>query len=279
MRVAVLALIWTLCAGALPAQQAETLADIKQDMSLLYTELQRLKQELNTTGASDVRVTGSTLDRVDAIETALQRVTSKAEELEFRIDRVVRDGTNRLGDLDFRLCELEPDCDLGDLGGTPRLGGETAPPARDPVRPQARADEGPAPDGELAVAEQDDFRAAQAALEAGDSAAAATRFAAFRETYPGSPLEPEALVGEGRALEAQGNMREAARRYLTAYSDYPDSGPAPEALWRLGTALGALGSGPEACVTLLEVSNRYPASDYVARARTSREDLECPPDQ
>jgi len=33
----------------------------------------------------------------------LTRLNSKAEELENRINRVVTDGTNRIGDLEFRL--------------------------------------------------------------------------------------------------------------------------------------------------------------------------------
>ncbi|SDY36386.1 tol-pal system protein YbgF [Citreimonas salinaria] len=267
-----------LALAALPgaAQQAETLADIKQDMSVLYVELQRLKQELNTTGVSDMQLPASALDRIAAIEEELGRITAKAEELEFRIAQVVENGTNRLGDLDFRLCELEPGCDIGSLGETPRLGGDAVPPAPAPQGvPAVATDSLPQGAGELAVSEEADFVAAQQAIDAGDYAGAAQLFAQFRETYPQGPLEAAALVGEGRALDGAGDTREAARRFLRAYSDYPDSPVAPEALWRLGEALGDLGSAAEACVTLDEVSARYPASDYAARARESRAALAC----
>lgn len=260
--------------GHAAAQQADTLADIRQDMAVLQVELVRLKQELNTTGGASVGLGGTALDRITTIEAELQRITAKAEELEFRLNRVVTDGTNRLGDLEFRLCELDPACDLGSLGKTAPLGGtavSTAPPAVASL-PSSDA---LVVDGELAVSEEADFIAARDALEAGDANGAAQLFALFRETYPGSPLEAPALIGEGRALAEQGDTREAARRYLQAYSGYPDAPAAPEALWRLGVALAALGSTPEACVTLGEVANRYPGSDFITRATASRGELGC----
>ena len=56
--------------AGLPAQdRAQTLADIRQELTVLYVEMQRLKGELNTTGgASAPSGGGSMLDRVNAIE-------------------------------------------------------------------------------------------------------------------------------------------------------------------------------------------------------------------
>ncbi|WP_305972318.1 MULTISPECIES: tol-pal system protein YbgF [unclassified Mameliella] len=264
-----------LAGGMATAQQGETLADVKQDLAVLTVELRKLRAELNTTGAPSVAVGGSALDRITAIESELQRLTAKTEELEFRLGRVVKDGTNRIGDLKFRICELEPGCDIGKLAETDPLGGDAAPaPAPAEPAPEPATDALPF-DGELAISEEADFRAALEALDAGDYSGAEMLFAQFRETYPMGPLEPAALIGEGRALEAQGDTREAARRYLSAYSGFPDSKVAPEALWRLGDALGALGSVSEACITLGEVAARYPGSDAVARATASRQSLGC----
>ncbi|MEO0677810.1 MAG: tol-pal system protein, partial [Pseudomonadota bacterium] len=99
----VLGLVVGLTAAPAMAQQDQTLADIRQELSVLFVEVQRLKQELNTSGAPSGTGGGSVLDRVNAIEMELQQLTSKSEELEFRIDRIVRDGTNRIGDLEFRI--------------------------------------------------------------------------------------------------------------------------------------------------------------------------------
>ncbi|MBY6003243.1 tol-pal system protein YbgF [Salipiger bermudensis] len=272
MRLAVLALSLGLAAAtAVPAQDSETLADIRQDLSLLKGELLRLQQELNTTGASGVQVSGSTLDRVNIIERELQRVTALAEELQHRVDVVVQDGSNRIGDLEFRLCELEPACDIGSLGDTPLLGGQ-APSTGAPAPAPAQPSNGGA---ELAIGEQNDFRRAQEALASGDFQGAADQFASFRQTFPGSPLEPDALLAEGKALDQTGDTRTAARRFLDAYANYPESDAAPEALWRLGAALGALQSLNEACVTLAEVGARYPDSPMVAEAEAEMGRLGC----
>ena len=94
-----------------------------------------LRRELSTTGTPGVALGGtSALERIDAMEAELRRLTGRTEELENRINRVVADGTNRVGDLEFRLCELEQGCEIGSLGLTPNLGGDdgVAPPAATP---------------------------------------------------------------------------------------------------------------------------------------------------
>ena len=99
------------------AQDAQTLADVRQELTVLNVEVQKLRRELSTTGGASVAVTGgSVLERVNAMESELQRLTSKTEELENRINRVVTDGTNRIGDLEFRLVELEGGDDNTDTG-------------------------------------------------------------------------------------------------------------------------------------------------------------------
>ncbi len=279
MRLTGLVFAFCLGGGALYAQQEETLADIRQDLSILSVELQRLRSELNTTGSSGMTVGGNTIDRVNTIESALQALTSKTEEMEYRIGRVVEDGTNRIGDIQFRLCEVEPGCDIGALGSTPRLGG-----GDQPVTGNAAPAPTPAPDttalpstggGELAISEENDFRRAQEALASSDFRSAADLFATFRETYPGSPLEAQAQLAQGRALEGVGDARGAARAYLDSYSGYPQSEVAPEALFRLGRALGQIGSVQEACVTLTEVGSRYPGASVVSEAQSEMTALGC----
>ena len=265
-------------AGPAAAQSAgnETLADIRQQLTVLFVELRKLKQELNTTGAVGGSIAGSSaLDRVAAMESELQRLTAKTEELEFRIDKVVRDGTNQIGDLEFRLCELEPGCDVSKLGETPTLGGEAvlqSPIASPVITPEATPDQGP----ELAVGEKADFDRAQAALDNGDFQAAAEQFAAFNQTYPGGPLAPAADLGRGKALENLGDTKEAARAYLSAFSTDQAGPKAPDALVHLGAALGKLGQTAEACVTLGEVSLRYPqAAEARQKATAEMQQLGC----
>ncbi|WP_415921237.1 tetratricopeptide repeat protein [Tateyamaria sp. SN6-1] len=252
------------------AQDDQTLADIRQEMTVLFVEVQRLRRELSTTGGASSNLAGAgALDRLNAIESELQRLTAKTEELEFRINRVVTDGTNRIGDLEFRLCELEAGCDIGALGDTPRLGGDTGAPAA-PAAPTT-----PQPEIQLAEQERADFERAQEALAARDFRAAADQFAAFTATYPGSPLEVEAELRRGEALEGLGDVREGARAYLRAFSLDQQSTLAPEALFRVGAALGRLGQTQEACVTLAEVGTRFPGTAVLTDAQAAMTNLGC----
>ena len=272
MRISVLALLACL---ALPAQaqeaRDETLADIRQQLSILYVDVQRLRTELSTTGGLESGVVGNTpLDRLNAIEAALQRLTAKAEELEFRINRITVDGTNRIGDLEFRLCDLEPACDIGSLGETPSLGGVDSA-AEVPVPVEGTGTGIP----ELAVGEQADFERAQEALASGDFRSAADQFAAFVQTYPGGPLSAEAFYLRGQALEGIGEMSQAARAYLDSFSGDPDSRVAPDALLKLGVSLAVLGQGPDACITLGEVGVRFPGSQAASEAQLQMQSLGC----
>lgn len=257
------------------AQDAATLADIRQELAVVFVELQKLKRELSTTGgAAQPAGGGPLLERVNAIEAQVQGLTAKTEQLGFRIDTVVRDGTNRVGDLEFRLCEIEPGCDIaglepgGTLGGVaPQTGGATALPQGTPV-----PDDGP----QLAMSEREDFERATAAMEAGDPAQAAERLAAFLAAYPGSPLAGQAGLMRGRALEADDQQSAAARTFLDTFSAAPDGAEAPQALYLLGRALGRLGQTDEACVMLGQVAPRYPGADAVADAAAEMARLGCP---
>ncbi|KPA20136.1 Outer membrane protein assembly factor BamD [Shimia sp. SK013] len=251
---------------------SETLADIRQQLTVLYVDIQRLKRELSTTGAPGGTTSGaSTLERVDAIEQRLKELTGKTEQLQYRVERVVEDGTNRIGDLEFRLVELEGG-DLSALGETTTLGGDVG-----SVEIVDNGDIGSG-DGdatELAVGEEADFARAMTALDGGDFLAASDQFETFVQTYPGSPLEAEAHLRRGQALEGMQEHTRAARAFLEAYSGGPNAGTAPESLFRLGKSLGALGQSDEACVTLNEVAVRYPASEFVTQAQDEMTSLQC----
>lgn len=257
---------------AVAQSDSGTLADIRQELTVLYVEIQNLKRELSTTGTPSVDTGGaSTLDRLNAIESELQRLTGKTEELEFRIGRIVTDGTNRIGDLEFRLVELEGG-DLSTLGETTTLGGETG--TSQPVTAPVATEQ---PDTQLATQEEADFERASEALASGDFRSAADQFTTFNQTYPGGPLAARADLKRGEALEGLGDTREAARAFLSAFS-LDQAGPdAAQALYRLGAALGRLGQTNEACVTLGEVPARFPqAGDTILEAQSQMRNIGCP---
>ena len=210
---------------------------------------------------------------MDTIEAALASLTARTEEVELRLNRVVSDGTNRIGDIEYRVCELTEGCDPTALAATPTLGGDTGAGA---VAPVVVTDPGPAAGGaQLAVAEQEDFDRAAGVLATGDFRGAAELFATYAQSYPGGPLIPEAHFQRGQALTSLGQTSDAARAYLDAFSAAPDGPFAPDALLRLGEGLGKLGQAQEACVTLGEVGIRYPASMAATQASVAMQGFGC----
>ena len=253
------------------AAQDQTLADIRQQLTVLYVDIQRLRTELSTTGGLTNGTQGNTpLDRLNAIEAELQRLTSKTEEMEFRINRITVDGTNRIGDLEFRLCELEPACDIALLGDTPSLGGVDN--GAEVVAPEpAPQTGGPA----LAIGEEADFERAQAALTSGDYRTAADLLASFGQNYPGSPIGAQAAFMRGEAFEGLGEMTNAARGYLESFSSDATGPKASEALYKLGFSLGQIGQNQDACLTLAEVGVRFPGSPAHIDAQSAMRNLGC----
>lgn len=272
--------------------RAATLADIRQELTVLYVEIQKLKRELSTTGGASSNLSATnTLDRVNQMEAELQRLTAATEQLTNHVDSVVADGTNRIGDLEFRLCELESGCDIASLGDTPTLGGGALPPA---ASVPMSATPAPADNGvgsgaiggvasgsidtsgmELAVNERDDFERARAAYESGDYQMAAEQLQRFTETYQGGPLTGLAHLMRGEALQNMGMTSSAARAFLESYSGTPNGPTSPTALLKLGLALNGLGQSSEACITLGEVTLRFPSSDASIEAQAARANMGC----
>ncbi|MCF6444983.1 tol-pal system protein YbgF [Nereida sp. MMG025] len=249
---------------------AETLADVRNDLGALRAEIASLKAELTATGSTDpLAGDAPTLDRIQTMEQSLTRLTAKTEDLEIRLGRVVSDGTNRIGDLEFRICDLDPACDIGSIGETAPLGGETS------AAPAPIAQPTPSQAPSLAIGEQADFQRASEALASGDFRAAADQFATFSQTYPGGPLAAQANLLRGDALAGLGDMAPAARAYLEAFSANPEGPDAPQSLFKLGKALADLGQTSEACVTLGEVANRFPTAEQALEAQSARRNLGC----
>ena len=269
-----LVLAVALAGAAVGQSNKQTLADIQADLQTVQAEVLSLKQELKATGASSVQAPASNTAqaRLDAIEAALQSLTSQTEDLQNRIKRVVADGTNRIGDLQYRLTEAQGG-DTSKIGKTAPLGGDASGGTTvvAPTAPQPPASSGP----ELAVSEKADFDAAKAAYDGGNFRGAADLFATFAQTYTGGPLTGEALFYRGESLSKAGDTANAARAYLDSFSSYPKGPKAPDALTKLGVSLGKLGQTQDACTTLGQVSVRYPGAPAIADATKAMQGLGC----
>ena len=293
LRNGLLALVLVASAGvAQAASKDQTLADIRKEVETLGAQLQSLKSELVTGGPAAMQAAGGTtaLDRMNAMEAELARLTAATEKLQIKVDKVVTDGTNRVGDLEFRICELEKGCDTSKLPATPTLGGGSSggAAASTDAGTAAGTDTGtgtgtatgtataPAqPKVELAMNEQSDFDKAKARFDAGDFAGAQAALATFVANYPGGPLTGDAQFMQGEAATKAGDTAGAARAYLASFSGAPEGPHAPAALLRLGAALGLLGQTQDACVTLQEVPRRFPTAPEATEAQATMQKLAC----
>ncbi len=234
----------TLCFASPMAAQDMSLEDIRADLLTLGQQLEALRGQLSATGASalNAQQTAGAMVRIDEFGADLRNALGRVEDLQIQINALIEDGTRRIGDMNFRLTELEG----GDTTfvNTVTLGGQ---------------DEGDAAD--LATGESADFNAAKQALENGDGASAATLLSAFVTAYPDGPLTVEARYLQGEALSLQGDAQNAARSFLKSFSSAPDSPFAPLSLYGLSISLNALGQTEQACLTLSEIQIRYSQLD------------------
>lgn len=255
------------CTAVLPASaqaQAQTLEDVRLDIAKLSEIMQELRTELLTTGNSGVSQdsVGTILQRLNNLEAELSAALGLVETLEFRVVQIADDATRRIGDLEFRLTELEGG-DTESLGTPVPLGGEST------IGTGGQ---------ELASDEQRSFDTGVAMYDASDYQAAAEQFAIFTTTYPGGPLTSEAQYRRGLALAAMQDWGGAARSYLDSFSGAPDGPFAAISLYELAASLGALGQTDQACLTLDEIGIRYQnvSVDLGAKILTQKQTLACP---
>ncbi|SMO88805.1 tetratricopeptide repeat protein [Paracoccus laeviglucosivorans] len=264
--------------GALPvaAQDGQSLADIRNELNQLSSDLQTLRSQLVASGPAGFAAAGgdSAIDRMNSMEARLAQLTGQTEQLQNRIDRIVKDGTTRIGDIEFRLCEMEEGCDLGSLT-TPTLGEQNGASSPMPSSDQ-RGDLTKSPaTGAATAAEKADFDRAREVLGQGDFRRAADLFAAVAETHAGGPLTAEALFLRGAALDSAGDLSAAGIAWLESFAANPNGPQAPDALLGLSRAMSAKGGPAQGCFYLQEILARFPDSPQAVEAEKRVTDAQC----
>ena len=245
------------------------------------------------------------MDRIQTIENELQSMTAKVEKLEFQLNKLTTDSAKRFDDMEFRLCELEDDCDINQLNSSTFIGSDLkiVIPKVDGVNDSKN---------ELAVAEETDYVAAELAFGNKQFDEALTKFKLFVEAYPEGDLTNQAyffiaeslialekwdeaiesysifmsfnseseLIGkayfnQGQAYASLEKWADAARSHLEAFSHNRESEIAPNALYYLGMSLDKIGQRQEACQTVNEVIIRYPDAPIVSTAINQMQIMEC----
>lgn len=277
IRSMILAAGLALAAMPVAAQDAQSLADIRAELNQLTADLQGLRAQLVAAGPAGYAAAGgdSAIDRMNAMEARLAQLTGQTEQLQNRIDRVVKDGTSRIGDIEFRLCEMEEGCDLGSLT-TPTLGEQHGAASALPGVTQQGALARPTPaTGAATAAEKADFDRAREVLGQGDFRRAADLFAAVAETHAGGPLTAEALFLRGAALDSAGDLSGAGVAWLESFAANPNGLQAPDALLGLSRAMAAKGGPAEGCFYLQEILARFPEAPQALEAEKRMETAQC----
>lgn len=258
---------------ALPAvAQEPTLADLRAELTDLRGQLQALRSELVASGAAGFQAAGgdTAIDRMNAMEQRLARLTDRTEQMQNRIHRIVADGSRRLADIEFRLCEMDEGCDLAALT-MQDLGRSGSPvPNLGPATPQAGGGGKPAGAGEQA-----DFDAAQQVMASGDFRRAAEMFGAVAEAHAGGALAAEALFLRGAALDSAGDAKGAAAAWLEGFAADPDGPRAAESLLGIARVIADDGDPTAACLYLAEIPARFPGTPSAAEAETRLSRLAC----
>lgn len=256
MRKLVVAFGFACLAGAALAE-GQTPDQIRYRLDVLDAEIQALRAQL---GGGGPIVGGAAVD-LSRLEAEIARLTNSLEQLRYRIDRLEADTELQLGDILFRLTELEG----GDVSilTTPDLGGGLP--------------DGGATGPQVAVTERRDLDDAVADVRAGRFDQAEERLRAFLRDYPGSPLTGEANYWLGESLFIRGIFQQAARAYLTGFEADRAGSHAADNLLRLGVTLGRLGQTLDACLTLQEVGRQFPGAgaDVLDEAASEANRLGC----
>ncbi|AXC49133.1 hypothetical protein DRW48_05060 [Paracoccus suum] len=274
---------------ALPDQAQATAADpaslaaMRADLAALGKALQSLRAELRASGPAGFAIAGGTgaIDRMDRMEVEIARLTGEVEAMRNRVEAAITEGSTRAGDIEFRLCEMEPGCDLGALttsqldaavDGAPDVPApDLATPMPTPIPGTVPPDGTAAPSGEAA-----DMDRARQAAAAGDHASAAQLFGAFATDHPGSPLAPEALYLQGEALAAAGDGPGAANAWLQAFTANPAGDHAAASLLGLADVMAKSGKTEDACLFLTDVPARFPGTPAALEAVSRAEAQGCP---
>ena len=200
---------------------SKELSVVQSELNNLSEQISEIRLELSENKASIVKdaieasenivasgikkSAGSVLFRLDAIEEEIRNLTGIIEELQFYTKNIALDATNRIGDIEFRLTELEGG-DLSLLGNSRIIGGnkETS---------NANA--------ELAITEKSSYDTALEFLNDEKFELAINEFDKLINAFPNGPLTVAAHYSKGDAFFGMNSWVQAIDSYLESFKLEP----------------------------------------------------------
>ena len=247
--------------------QDRTLSDIRAELPTLFGEIKSLELELRTSKIENLIIKGEHLDRINSIEKELISIISQVENLQYRIERIVRDGTNHISDIRFRLCDIEFDCNIENFSQGNTLG-----------KPEVRLKEtsiNPEIFKGVPALERNELYLIESLLRAGNSTGVVEQLEVFLDTYTNGKIRMEIMFLLGKALMVKEQWSKAAKTYLDIYSSFSKVPRTGEALYFLSVSFVELNQFERACLMLTELRIQYPDSDFTDDASQKAMELNC----
>jgi TolA-binding protein len=247
--------------------QDRTLSDIRAELPTLFGEIKSLELELRTSKIESLIIKGEHLDRINSIEKELISIISQVENLQYRIERIVRDGTNHISDIRFRLCDIEFDCNIENFSQGNTLG-----------KPEVRLKEtsiNPEIFKGVTALERNELYLIETLLRAGNSTGVVEQLEVFLDTYTNGTIRMEIMFLLGKALMVKEQWSKAAKTYLDIYSSFSKVPRTGEALYFLSVSFVELNQFERACLMLTELRIEYPDSDFADDASQKAMELNC----
>jgi TolA-binding protein len=262
--------------------QDRTLMDIRTELGVLDADIEGLRGLLSEeTEVSRNRLSSGTLERIYSIEIDLKRIILQVERLESRVVRVVKDGTEQVSSLKFRLCQLEESCNVESssnalmLGEIPFQAYESIQKKKLNQELTLKVSPTQIPARDLTIGETDALTEAKRQIAKANPEGAIINLQFLLTTYPNGPLalDIKFLLGEVYMMMKEWGL--AAEIYLDNYSSFPNSPRAGEALYKLGISFTKLGQNEEACLMLNQLELQFPNSMLLPGAREGLIELKC----
>lgn len=236
--------------------------------------------------------------RLSALEGQIRDLTGRIEETLNRVAIVQQRLDKLVGDIDFRLGQIEKGGAPAADAAAPAAAAAPNPPSAAPIvrpgearlqlvpggpptAPQAAQAGGGAPAAAANVAlpagppeMQYEFAYGlyqQAVQDRGDFGRAESALRGFVSTNGGHRLAGDAQYWLGETFYARRDWTNASAAFAEQFRRFPQNAKAPDSLLRLGQSLGQLNRKADACGTLAELDRRYPAASQSIKIAAQRE--------
>lgn len=227
-------------------------------------------------GAAPRRGSGTSEVRISEIEGAMADLTSAVELIGHQVDVLETRLDKLVGDIDFRLSQIERSVRALGAGGEGTLAPISAAPAPadrtaavpEPVS-EPEALRGVLPEG----TPEERYAFARSLLSRLDYDAAETAFAEFLAEHDDHVLAGNAQYWLGETFYVRGNYSEAASAFIEGYQRFPDGSKAPDNLLKLAMSLAALGQKSDSCATFAELLSRFNDADDNLTRRATQEQV------